>query len=155
MKKSLVACASTAKAGGIAVAVAKMAFGNQTGFQFKTDLKLEELFLPRQGSILVELDLDEKALRSMEEPIWEKLRDAGALVVGETLAQQEIRYNGQTISLTECFERWESFLEPVFPTKTDLPGIPAVFPAKVPAARKFDFNMRLQPELPLATQITL
>lgn len=126
IKKNLVLSTSTVKVGGVAVAIAKMAFGNQIGFEFTAGLRLEELFLPRQGSILVEIDANELTVKTLG-TILEKLKNTGAVLVGMTKASNDISYNGDTISLTECLNEWESYLEHVFPTKADIKGSPAIF----------------------------
>jgi phosphoribosylformylglycinamidine synthase len=128
-KKGYIRSATTVKVGGIAAATAKMSFGNQIGVEFDDGLKLRDLFLPRQGSLLFELDLSGSNGKEAEET-QRLLQDAGMILLGKTIAAQEIRYQHQTVSLPECLASWESFLEPVFPTKTVQPETPSVFPEK-------------------------
>ena len=129
LKKKTIRSATTVKVGGIAAATAKMAFGNRIGIEFDAGLALKDLFLPKQGSLLFELDLHGLTAREADE-IQRMLQSAGMVTLGRTLAAQEIRYQGQTVPLAECLSSWESFLEPVFPTIAVQPETPASFPEK-------------------------
>ena len=51
---------------GIIEAVSKMAFGNKLGVTLNTDLDENEIFLPDYGSILVEMNKDDRKLSAMD-----------------------------------------------------------------------------------------
>ncbi len=89
------------KYGGIAEAITKMSFGNKIGA--KIDFDEKELFKFNYGAIIVEAT--------------KELNCVNAVLLGETISEEEIHVNGVKISLDELAEKWNSKLEPVFPTK--------------------------------------
>ncbi|HNX64638.1 MAG TPA: phosphoribosylformylglycinamidine synthase [Oscillospiraceae bacterium] len=88
--------------GGVAEAVAKMAFGNRIGFKFDKKIDDRELFEPVYGSFIIELA---DGVNTSEE------------ILGTTSDEYKIDYLTYSVSLDEMQEKWESRLEPVFPTK--------------------------------------
>ncbi|MHB1485155.1 MAG: phosphoribosylformylglycinamidine synthase [Saccharofermentanales bacterium] len=115
--------ASTVRAGGVAVAVAKMAFGNMIGFRYDNGIKAEDLFLPAHGGII--LEIDKNRLKADEKsPFRESLSEIGGIVLGKTTEQQVIVFGNQSISLNKCIDAWKAPLEKVFPTKTDIEDKP-------------------------------
>lgn len=96
--------------GGIAAAVAQMAFGNGIGFAVDASFATQELFNLRYGSILVETD----AATAAE---WDKR--AHVSLVGKTTAAADVTVDGVTISLKDLQAAWEKPLSHVFPIKSE------------------------------------
>ncbi len=96
--------------GGIAAAVAQMAFGNGIGFAVDAAFATQELFNLRYGSILVETD----AVTAAE---WGKR--AHVSLVGKTTAAADVTVDGVTISLKDLQDAWEKPLSHVFPIKSE------------------------------------
>lgn len=94
--------------GGIAAAVAQMAFGNRIGFDVDADFAVQELFNLRYGALLVETD-------STTAAAWSK-RDQVSLV-GKTTTSANITADGVTIALSDLQEAWEKPLNQIFPIK--------------------------------------
>ena len=88
--------------GGVAEAVAKMAFGNRVGFQFARKLPDELLFNPVYGGFVLELSGSAKANDNE--------------ILGVTLLQPEILSADGSVRLTleELQKAYEEKLEPVF-----------------------------------------
>lgn len=102
--------ASVVREGGTAAAVARMAFGNKTGFKFKEGLDRQLLFAPRVGAIVAELSseaqIDESAALK-------------PITLGATNAREEIKIGGERISLDTAITAWCSTLEPIFPNDAE------------------------------------
>lgn len=96
--------------GGIAAAVAQMAFGNGIGFAVDASFAMQELFNLSYGSILVETD----AATAAE---WGKR--AHVSLVGKTTAAADVTVDGVTISLKDLQDAWEKPLSHVFPIKSE------------------------------------
>ncbi len=92
--------------GGPIEGVFKMALGNGVGFETADGLDPEILFTAHAGDIVVEC------------------RDAvfGAVELGRTIGQPELRLFDETVTLDELLDRWEKPLESVFPTRTSDTG---------------------------------
>ncbi|MCX7658563.1 MAG: phosphoribosylformylglycinamidine synthase subunit PurQ, partial [Oscillospiraceae bacterium] len=86
--------------GGVAEAVAKMAFGNRIGFRFSKKLDEKLLFSPCYGAFIIELDKDEE---TSEE------------IIGFTMPEYKIDCINYSVSLDSLQFNWENRLEPVFP----------------------------------------
>jgi phosphoribosylformylglycinamidine synthase len=86
--------------GGVAEAVAKMAFGNRIGFRFSKKLDEKLLFSPCYGAFIIELDNDEE---TSEE------------IIGFTMPEYKIDCINYSVSLDSLQFNWENRLEPVFP----------------------------------------
>ena len=80
------------KYGGIAEAITKMSFGNKIGA--KIDFDEKELFKFNYGAIIVEET--------------KELNCVNAVLLGETISEEEIHVNGVKISLDELAEKWSS-----------------------------------------------
>lgn len=96
--------------GGIAAAVAQMAFGNGIGFAVDASFATQELFNLRYGSILVETDAATAA---------EWVKRAHVSLVGKTTAAADVTVDGVTISLKDLQDAWEKPLSHVFPIKSE------------------------------------
>ena len=94
--------AHTVGRGGVAAAVSTMAFGSRIGVNL-TDVKEEELFLPRYGSIVCEL--------AEGAPV-----PAGLAVIGETSEGASLTACGASVTLAEARAAWREPLESVFPS---------------------------------------
>ena len=96
--------------GGIAAAVAQMAFGNGIGFAVDASFATQELFNLSYGSILVETDAATAA---------EWVKRAHVSLVGKTTAAADVTVDGVTISLKDLQDAWEKPLSHVFPIKSE------------------------------------
>lgn len=92
--------------GGVAEAVAKMAFGNKVGFRFTEKLSPETLFTPCCGAFVMELDANAKTAE---------------LVIGETISDYKIDCGSYSVSLDVMQKNWEDKLEPVFHCNINVP----------------------------------
>lgn len=97
--------ASVVKEGGIAAAVAKMAFGNEIGVELASVDKAT-LFAPLSGSFVIEVK-DESIFDGIEYK-----------VLGTTIADASIAIDGEKIALCDLRKAWEGTLEPIFPSYT-------------------------------------
>lgn len=95
-----VTSAYTPGPGGIAEALFLMCLGNRIGFALDDQIDVSSLFETRYGMFLLET----------EEPI--------GVTIGYTTNDYVLRAGGERIDLSELETRWESILEPVFPTGT-------------------------------------
>ena len=113
-EKGLIKHAATVKQSGIAVAVARMCFGNHLGFEFAPGKPIN-LFAPAIASLLLTVT-DPAAIKQLEK--------AGARLVGQTTSQSVFQAIGQdgiksTLDLETALSVWQALLEPVFPTVAD------------------------------------
>ena len=104
-----VLAASTVKEGGAAACVAKMSFGNKTGFKFANTLTNDELFAPLSGSLVIELADGAE----LENVIYYEL--------GTTTDDGCITVNGTSLAIDELIYAWTGKLEGVFPVKAACP----------------------------------
>ncbi len=86
--------------GGLMAAIAKMAFGNQIGFELADNLDETELFAAKYGSFVLELAAD---------------ADLIGRQIGQTCADYQLKYQGQSYDLAELEQIYQQKLEPVFP----------------------------------------
>ena len=92
--------------GGLAEAVAKMAFGNGIGVTLNDRIELAFLFEPLYGSILVE------SFEILE----------GSTPIGKTNDTNKIVYGSDAIDIAELAEVWEAPLRSVYPEKAETTG---------------------------------
>ena len=104
-----VLAASTVKEGGAAACVAKMSFGNKTGFKFANTLTNDELFAPLGGSLVIELADGAE----LENVLYYEL--------GTTTDDGCITVNGTSLAIDELIYAWTGKLEGVFPVKAACP----------------------------------
>ena len=102
---------STPGYGGTAEALFKMCVGNGIGLTLDEAVTADELFAPAYGSFLVEL-ADDSAVPVVGDAVRVD-------VLGETTEAYQFAACGETISLANLQEAWESQLEPVFPYRTE------------------------------------
>ena len=113
VQEGLVLSAWTVTHGGVADGVLKMCFGNGLGFHFQNERSMEELFDCRRGAFVVELNGSlPKSYPQVE-----------VLELGETLVEPMLYYRDETISLSDLQTKWESKLEPVYPTQVPQEGM--------------------------------
>ncbi len=98
------------KKGGVAVALAKMSFGNKIGFETCTN---ENLLAERAGCIVFEA---------------EELIDSDFILIGKTNESTQLSLNGIAIEIEEAINSWTQTFENLFPTTTstekhDIPAI--------------------------------
>ena len=93
--------------GGLGEAISKMAFGNKIGFRFNEGVDVEKLFDSAYGNIILEMNEEDISL----------LEGYDYKVVGKTLEDPSILAKDERISLKELYAKFESTLEPIFPTK--------------------------------------
>lgn len=113
IEKEKVLSAMPVLEGGIGEAVAKMGFGNRIGTVFYENVSIEEVFLPRYGSILLEV---ESGFETKNLPKY-------ITVIGKTTKEPRIQLQKETMELDKILEIYESPLEDVYPTKVKHKGI--------------------------------
>ncbi|MCH4167268.1 MAG: phosphoribosylformylglycinamidine synthase [Megasphaera sp.] len=96
--------------GGIAAAIAQMAFGNGIGMDIDNALDTQALFDLRYGSILVETDAATAAAWSARPQVS---------VVGVTSGNAAMNVNGTIIALADLQQEWEKPLNNVFPIQSE------------------------------------
>ncbi len=93
--------AKTIKEGGIAVAVAKMSFGNHLGAEISVD---EILLLNKNiGSLIIESSVD------LENDILQ--------LIGEVKNYNKLKFNNLEFNISNLIEVWKGTFEELFPTK--------------------------------------
>jgi phosphoribosylformylglycinamidine synthase len=102
--KGEIISASTVKFGGIGRSIAEMTLGNKIGFKFN-EVDKEELFKPLYGSIIVELKDGVKLCK-----------DTSYKKIGETIKEENIIIDAETIELNSLMKSFEEPLEEVFST---------------------------------------
>ncbi|KYH28610.1 phosphoribosylformylglycinamidine synthase [Clostridium colicanis] len=111
INRKLVLSAYSVKMGGIAEAISKMSFGNKIGFNFSNNIKVEDLFTPDYGSIILEI------CNKVE--LKKELNDINYILLGFTQSTRKIKIKDVEIDLETLIEHWERPLENVFPTKVE------------------------------------
>ncbi|MFU8892641.1 MAG: phosphoribosylformylglycinamidine synthase subunit PurQ, partial [Luteolibacter sp.] len=101
-------------ASGLAAALAKCCFGNRIGFQWSADISPPEVTREAYFTFLlehepVEADCIRQALPSVQH-------------IGQATADPTLVLNGESHPLTDLQSAWESTLEPVYPTKPEIPA---------------------------------
>jgi phosphoribosylformylglycinamidine synthase len=102
-----VIAASVIREGGVASAITRMALGNTIGFTFSETVEAGHLFAREFGSLVLELSPE---------------ADPGSLpgeLIGSTVAEATIAFNGEVLDLADLRQRWEAPLESVFPTRVE------------------------------------
>lgn len=112
INEGMVYASHTVTSGGIVEAVSKMTFGNKIGMNFSQNVKYEELLSEDYGSIILEIDNKVK--------LKEEFKDVNYTLIGFTQGASVIKIGDEEIEIDELIKAWESPLEKVFPTKTEL-----------------------------------
>lgn len=98
IKQKKICSAQIVKEGGLAVALAKMCFGNQIGAKIWYE---ESLLETLHGSLILE----------STEPLEDFLK------IGDTTGEPNLRIKSEKIPLKELVENWLATFEPLFPTE--------------------------------------
>lgn len=108
IKDGKILAAQTVKAGGVAAAVSKMAFGNRIGMNFIYQLPPQDLFAANYGSLLLEVrkDADVSSI----------FAGVPHILLGHTGQEEVIGIHGQIIDLLKAQAAWEQPLHEVFPS---------------------------------------
>jgi phosphoribosylformylglycinamidine synthase len=93
--------------GGIAEALAKMAFGNGIGVTINEQLSEDLIFEPLYGSILIE------SLEILE----------GSTPIGETNEEEKLSFGNEELPVSELAILWEAPLQDVYPQQVESPGV--------------------------------
>ena len=109
MRDGKILSAYTVKDGGVIEAIYKMAFGNAIGVELNADYTIESLTEKNYGNIIVEVE-DATVISSQM-----------ARIIGYTNDNNAISYHGQSVSLDEAYDIYESVLDDVYPTKEKAP----------------------------------
>ncbi len=98
-------------AGGIAIALAEMAFGNEIGVELDTHaVSTAALFQSLYGDILLEVS-----------DAFEAPSDAFKQI-GQTTAEPILQYGSEQLAITDARTAWEAPLESTFPTQAITPA---------------------------------
>lgn len=118
VQKGHIASMKAVEHGGVAVTVAKMAFGNKLGVTFEENLPLKKYFKNFYGAIIVE---------TTPKLAKEYNKQAHTKILG-TVGGDSMKLFGEEISLSRLLHAYEKPLSSIFPRRADnLPGkIPPV-----------------------------
>ena len=95
---------------GVAVAAARMAFGNHLGVKFNDELPVRSFYENGMGDILLEI-------RAEDAETLEDLDDVDYEIVGiVTDGKTGFEYGGVSVGLEDALKAWKAPLESVFPT---------------------------------------
>ncbi|ORC32955.1 phosphoribosylformylglycinamidine synthase [Marispirochaeta aestuarii] len=94
-------------AGGIAAALAEMAFGNELGVEIDGSVAREDLFRLEYGSIILEVSTDS--------PWRELFQGLPCREIGRVIAGGELRFGTEVLPLDTALEAWRNPLLKVFP----------------------------------------
>ena len=104
MEKGEILSASVVKEGGVAAAVAKMAFGNKIGISFDRNMEdAKALFAPISGSIVAELRPGTAFPKE-------------AVAVGVTVEEPVMVLGGASMNIDDLIAVWSGKLEKIFPS---------------------------------------
>ena len=106
IKEGRVKAAYTLDAKGIAVSVAKMAFGNRLGVRFNDELDLEELFENNIGDIVLEMTKADADAIEIDHDF-----------IGVVNSDGCFSYKNETVTEKDALDTWKKPLEKIFPTK--------------------------------------
>jgi len=129
--------AKTVGYGGAAVAISKMAFGNKIGFKLSNDYYDNEIFSPKYGDIIVEVE----NLENIQKLDYE--------ILGETIEKEVFIIGKDKISLDDLIYEWEKPLSNIFKFKKDLKGDIKEFKydKTEKSQRKINYIKKLKPKV--------
>ena len=113
MDASIIVSAYAVDTKGIAMAAAKMAFGNKLGVKFDEELSAKELFACGLGNIIAEVDASK--LEELEEKA--QLLDIDYDIVAEVTEDAVFAHGDMKLDMEEALVSWKSKLDKVFPYK--------------------------------------
>lgn len=102
--------ASTIKFGGIGRSISEMAFGNKIGFKLNSEVDKSQLFLPKYGSIILEVEENPESL----------FKDINYELLGTTIEEEYIELENEKIDLDSLINKWTEPLVDVFPIKEEV-----------------------------------
>ncbi len=102
---------------GLAVALCKMAFGNDMGVRFSGDLHLNELFENALGDIIIEVRPEDVSYIQDLIDSDDELSDIIYRKVA-TITDGGFSFNDSSVEGTDALDSWKSTLEKVFPTRS-------------------------------------
>ena len=111
--------AGVVREGGAAAAVLRMCFGSKTGFRFAEGLSQETLYAPQEGALVVELSSE--ADLSADPAL-------APVVLGHTTSKEDVKLDGEKISLDELTAAWMGTLEKIFPNLAETVPVAADVP---------------------------
>ena len=111
--------AGVVREGGAAAAVLRMCFGSKTGFRFAEGLSQETLYAPQEGALVVELSSE--ADLSADPAL-------APVVLGHTTSKEDVKLDGEKISLEELTAAWMGTLEKIFPNLAETVPVAADVP---------------------------
>ncbi|MCR4657627.1 MAG: phosphoribosylformylglycinamidine synthase [Lachnospiraceae bacterium] len=107
-KGGLIASAFVPDGGGMAPALAKIAFGNLLGVKIEHNVDVNDIFSPGFGSIIAEVRPENVSKLSITYTL-----------IGEVLTDPVIEYRDMALPLSEALTEWKKPLEKVFPSKAE------------------------------------
>lgn len=107
----MVLSASVVRDGGAGATVCKMAFGNKLGFEFNSNLSLDDLFGLDLGSMVVEISEDkEKEF---------KISGCQVLNLGKVTSSAKFVFGKEEVLLEDALKLWMTPLQNIFPSRED------------------------------------
>ncbi|MCQ2524717.1 MAG: phosphoribosylformylglycinamidine synthase [Lachnospiraceae bacterium] len=106
MKSGKVKAAYSTDSNGIAVSAIKMAFGNDLGVEFSSELELEDLFKNALGGLLLEVTADCEINEEMD-----------CEFIGTVSANHSFSFKGESVTSADALAAWKKPLEKIFPSK--------------------------------------
>ncbi len=107
-RQGRIAACATVRSGGVAVAVARMCFGNHLGFCFADTWSDDDLFADDRAALLV-------AVEPQDGQTARALTDAGARLVGSSTDSASLVSPGGSLPLADAYAAWRQPLAEVFP----------------------------------------
>jgi len=102
LKSGKAVTAYTPTYGGAAEAVIKMCFGDGIGFAFDGGVNLNDIFGYSYGAMILELTCGENEVE-------------GGILLGKTVGEKTVSYNGEKVALGDILAVYEDKLESVYP----------------------------------------
>lgn len=131
-KSGKILSAQSVRHGGIAAAISNMCFGNKVGADLKGFDNEEEWFVPKYGSLLLEIDSNiniEEAFCGLKYKIIGQTTDIKRISISKAKSRNKVNTGtnegavhdgineGTIMNLDTVIEKWMQPLESIFPTK--------------------------------------
>jgi len=118
--------AHSIRQGGIAEAISKMCFGNMLGVNLSGFDSDNELFVPKYGSVILEIDATED--------VGKLLHGLNYRIIGETTDKKQISVRGTVLELDSLVRAWQEPLEEIFPSGINM---------KTGTTETFSYNLKI------------